>query len=107
MNRECYLDLNPSWDYFKFFITGKKSETMTDIERKYPKLDGRFIRHQAILHAIGCPSIHFKRGWLMFLPARQEFEFINKENVFHLSCFLFSLYIMKNRITDNDKGDAD
>lgn len=82
-------------DYFKFFVTGKKTKLMLEIERDHPTV-GKFRRKEAILHAIGCPSIHFKTGWIMFLPALQELEWTNNAKVFHMNCILFSIYIMKD-----------
>lgn len=98
--RTMYVDANPNLDYLKLFLFGKKTDQMIKIEKDYPYLGG-FDRRTSILSAIGCPSIHFKNGWLMFLPVRQEFEYINKKEYFSISCFLFSFYWCKRQISDS------
>ena len=78
---------------------------MIRIETDYPKLDG-FHRGEAFFHAFGNFNIYNRnKGWILFLPARQELKYENTKDRFYLSCGLFSCYFMKN--TDKEKGSGD
>jgi hypothetical protein len=92
--------LESSWDsdYAKLFFFGKKSDTMIEIEKEWnesiipgDKTDD-FGRLQAFFNMFNL-TLHFSRGWIMFLPARHTFEY-HKDNIAqNLSCVLFALYL--------------
>lgn len=83
-------------EYLYLFLFGTKSAHMKSIESRFPDLDG-FKRREAILHFIGCPSISFKRGWLMFLPANQHAHLHWDQHMIIGNFILFAFYYMRRK----------